>query len=54
MMAAAAALAWWKGGERGVVIVVLLFVWLAVLVRVALLIILCTLVYIPGRTQGRT
>jgi hypothetical protein len=30
------------------------FVWLAVLVRVALLLLLCTLVYIPGPTQGCT
>jgi hypothetical protein len=55
--AVAAAPAWWKGGEGGVVIGVLLFLWLAVLVRVlmvALLLLLCTLLYIPGRTQGRT
>ena len=52
---AAAAPAWWKGGGGGVIIIALLFLWLAVFVRVALLLLLCSLVYtIPGCTQGHT
>ncbi len=41
-------------GIRWAVIFVLLFLWLAVLVRVAIVLLLCTLVYIPSRTQGHT